>query len=97
MVGGSQEFSLYKAHRSGLYPSYPKKTTNVIVLLESVIDAATLLSIDLPLDNYGLLAMYGTNGLTGEHTKAIIQLPDLQEIIFALDGDEAGSGSSKGI
>ena len=92
-ITGSSHF--YKAHRSGLYPCYLKKTTNVIVLLESVIDAAILLAIDLPLNNYALLAMYGTNGLTGEHTKAIIQLSDLQEIIFALDGDEAGGEAVK--
>lgn len=38
-----------------------------------------------------MLACYGTNGLTREHQAAIRALPRLQEIIFAFDGDDAGS------
>ena len=34
--------------------------------------------------------MYGTNGLTAEHTEAVSQLKGLTEIILFLDGDQAG-------
>ncbi len=87
-ITGSSHF--YQADRRGLYPSYPSRTARTLILLESVIDAATLQPLELPLENYALLSLYGTNGLTDEHLKAIGQLPDLEEIIFAMDGDEAG-------
>lgn len=35
--------------------------------------------------------MYGTNGLTAEHTKAITALKEPEEIILFLDGDTAGN------
>lgn len=80
----------YQQKRQGLYPHYPDAETKVLVILESVIDAATLQGLSLPLENYDLMAAYGTNGLTKEHQSAINELTDLQEIIFAFDGDEAG-------
>ena len=76
----------YNPHRSGLYPCYPSSETEVLVLTESVIDAATL---GLHTD-YTVLALYGTNGLTDEHKKALSQLSNLKEVILFLDGDEAG-------
>ena len=51
---------------------------------------ACLYSLSLPLKNYALLALYGTNGLTPEHLQAIKKLKKLEEIIYALDADEAG-------
>ncbi|MFT6130478.1 MAG: DNA primase [Neolewinella sp.] len=75
----------YTAGRKGLYPSYPAKETKQLILTESVIDAATLIGREvMP------LALYGTNGLTAEHRTAIQNLPELEEIILALDGDAAG-------
>jgi DNA primase/energy-coupling factor transporter ATP-binding protein EcfA2 len=95
----------YQTNRCGLYPSYPDPSTKVLVLCESVIDAATLgqvlsLGDAPPLEVKGhggaaVLALYGTNGMTAEHRQAIKGLKDLQEIVFALDGDEAGRQATR--
>jgi len=77
----------YTANRKGLYPNYPNAETKTLILTESIIDSATLLKYT----DYQTLALYGTNGLTIEHTKAITELKELQEIILFLDGDTAGN------
>ena len=79
----------YSSNRRGLYPNYPSKETKKLVLTESIIDA---LSIKVNTD-YEVLSMYGTNGLTQEHKQAILNLENLSELIFFLDGDEAGKKS----
>lgn len=76
----------YLPNRTGLYPSYPSAETTTLVLTESIIDAITILKYT----EYKVLALYGTNGLTAEHTEAMSQLPNLQEIILFMDGDDAG-------
>ena len=80
----------YNKNRKGLYPCYPSSETEVLVLTESVIDAATL---GLHTD-YTVLALYGTNGLTEEHSQAMKSLSELKEVILFLDGDEAGRAAS---
>jgi DNA primase len=80
----------YLKGRQGLYPHYPNKDTKKLILTESIIDAASLLEQDGIKSKYGVLALYGTNGLTEEHQRAIRELPKLEEIIFFLNGDEAG-------
>jgi len=77
----------YTANRKGLYPNYPNKETQVIILTESIIDSATLQKYT----QYETLALYGTNGFTSEHTEAVSQLKQLQEIILFFDGDTAGN------
>lgn len=77
----------YLKNRSGLYPRYPQSETKTLVLTEAIIDAASLLQLDL---EYEVLTMYGTNGLTEEHQEAIRNLKHLEEIILFFDGDEAG-------
>lgn len=79
---------LYLRERQGLYPAYPDPQTRILILTESVIDAASLL-LHLP-DTYQVLALYGTNGFTQEHRQAISRLQELQEVILFLDGDAAG-------
>ena len=37
-----------------------------------------------------VLALYGTNGWTKEHDKCLSGLPELEEVIFFLNGDKAG-------
>jgi DNA primase len=85
----------YTKNRTGLYPKYPAEETETLILTESVIDAATLIPVKLLNTYYSILALYGTNGLTGEHTEAIQQLPKLKEIILFFDGDEAGRKASE--
>jgi DNA primase len=80
----------YLKERSGLYPSYPNTHTKKLILTEAIIDAATLLSNDEIIKEYAILSCYGTNGLTDEHTTAIKNLQQLEEIIFFFDGDKAG-------
>ncbi len=80
----------YLRDRQGLYPSYPPAETKRLILTESIIDAATLLEQDEIKSKYRVLALYGTNGLTEEHQQAIRELEELEEIIFFLNGDEAG-------
>ena len=86
--GNNRHF--YLKNRQGLYPSYPKVSTKVLLLCESVIDAASLEGLDLGVNCVSVVALYGTNGLGAEHREAMVSLPDLEEIIFMLVGDEAG-------
>lgn len=88
--GRNYEKHLYLKNRSGLYPNYPKAETKKLILTESIIDAATLLSIAEIKSNYEILAIYGTNGLTAEIKAAITALEQLEEIILFFDGDAAG-------
>lgn len=80
----------YLKNRQGLYPHYLNKDTKKLILTESIIDAASLLEQPEIKSKYGVLALYGTNGLTEEHQRAIRELTALEEIIFFLNGDEAG-------
>lgn len=89
-VNDEDQRHYYLKDRSGLYPCYPKPDVQRLILTESVIDAATLLQSSDISREYGILACYGTNGLTAEHEAAITGLINLQELIFAFDGDEAG-------
>lgn len=85
----------YLKNRQGLYPNYPKKETKKLILTESIIDAASLLQIDEINKNYSILSCYGTNGLNEEIQNAILDLKELEEIIFAFDGDKAGNEAVK--
>ena len=79
----------YLTGRCGLYPGYPPADTKKVLLTESIIDAATLLQVK-ELSDYFIMALYGTNGLTAEHKTALQALPNLEEVVLMLDGDEAG-------
>lgn len=95
----------YLRDRQGLYPGYPKgnlpdgSQATKLILTESIIDAATLLEQAPIKSNYEILSLFGTNGLTEEHQKAIrewLQSPSFgvvgeAEIIFFLNGDEPGN------
>jgi DNA primase len=84
----------YLKDRNGLYPKYPNPTATKLILTESIIDAATFLQVPEIAQAYSILACYGTNGLNEEHIKAIKNLSQLSEIIFAFDNDEAGSAAT---
>jgi DNA primase catalytic core len=91
-VGNARHF--YLTGRSGLYPGYPSLQTKKLILTESIIDAASLLQQEAIKNNYTILSLYGTNGFTEEHTKAIIELPQLEEIILMLNADEPGEAAT---
>jgi DNA primase/uridine kinase len=76
----------YLENRKGLYPNYPSQEAKQLVITESVIDALTVQRFT----EYEVLALYGTNGLTTEHTTALKNCKSLEEIVFFLDGDNAG-------
>jgi len=80
----------YLRDRQGLYPNYPSQETRYLIITESIIDAATLLEQEPIKSKYEVLALFGTNGLTKEHTESISQLKALEELIFFLNGDAAG-------
>ena len=82
----------YLKNRKGLFPSYPKAGTKKLILTESVIDAVTLLQQEAVTKEYEVLALYGTNGWSDDHTKAFERLGKLEEVVLFLDGDEAGRG-----
>jgi DNA primase len=89
----------YLSNREGLYPGYPKLTATKLILTESIIDAASLLqqkeiTSPEPGEGFTILSLYGTNGLTDEHIKAISELPQLEEIILMLNADEPGEAAT---
>ena len=84
----------YLKERSGLYPGYPKHETKKLILTESIIDTATILQVPEIANQYSILALYGTNGLTEEHLKAIAALKELEEIILWLNADDAGNAAT---
>lgn len=89
-LADKEQRHFYLRDRQGLYPNYPKAATKKLIITESIIDTATLLEQEPIKNNYEVLALFGTNGLTEEHQTAIRQLQQLEEIIFFLNGDEAG-------
>lgn len=92
---GSHARHFYLKDRQGLYPGYPDPGTRKLILTEAVIDAATLLQEDEIVKEYGILALYGTNGLTEEHKTAIQGLSKPEEVILFFDGDAAGKEALK--
>jgi DNA primase len=90
-LADKEQRHFYLKDRQGLYPHYPPTSTKKLILTESIIDCVTLLQQPEIASKYNLLALYGTNGFTAEHTEAVSQLKELNEIIFLLNGDEAGN------
>ncbi|MCK5136349.1 MAG: tyrosine-type recombinase/integrase [Bacteroidales bacterium] len=81
----------YLKDRQGLYPGYSNPGTRKLILTEAVIDAATLLQVDEISKEYGILALYGTNGMTEEHKAAIRILSNLEEAVLFLFLQAEGS------
>jgi DNA primase len=94
LKGKSASSHYYTSNRRGLYPNYPSIEATKLILTESIIDAATLLSVKEITGSYEMLSLYGTNGLTAEHVFAMQQLKQLDEIILFFDGDEAGRAAN---
>lgn len=88
----AKHFYLKGAHK-GIFPNYPKKETRQLILTESIIDAQSLLQLK-DLQNYEVIALYGTNGLTSEIKTAIKNWcssgVENKEVILFFDGDPAG-------
>ncbi|MBD3184585.1 toprim domain-containing protein [Candidatus Poribacteria bacterium] len=85
-----QEHHYLEGDQRGLYPGYPDQGISKLIVTEAIIDAATLEQLPEIRTQYGILALYGTNGFTAEHRTAIAELKDLKEIILFFDGDAAG-------
>ena len=88
-TGNAKHF--YTSDRKGLFPSYPPTRVRYLIITESIIDTVTLQEHFFLSSDTALLAAYGTNGITTEHTEAVRQLKQLHEIIFFFDGDNAGN------
>ncbi|MEC5395403.1 CHC2 zinc finger domain-containing protein [Bergeyella sp. RCAD1439] len=80
----------YLKDRKGIYPNYPDKNTKKLILMEAIIDCASLLQIPKIKENYSLISCFGTNGLNEEILNSIKSLEKLEEIIFCFDNDDAG-------
>ena len=85
----------YLKNRQGLYPNYPNPDTKKLILLEAIIDTASVLQIDEITNKYSVLSCYGTNGLNEEIQNAIKNLNQLEEVIFFFDGDKAANEAIK--
>ncbi len=94
ITNDSDQRHFYGSGREGLYPGYPKSSTTRLVLVESILDAVSIVQQHELMIQYEVLALYGTNGLTDEHAQAILALKHLEEIIFMLNGDEAGKAAT---
>jgi DNA primase len=94
IINNEDNRHFYLSNRSGLYPSYPSLQTKKLILVESIIDAASLLQQEEIKNNFEILSLFGTNGLTEEHQQAIINLPQLEEIILMLNADDAGAAAT---
>ena len=77
----------YLKNRKGLYPGYPSQETKIIIVTEAIIDASTIMAYT----DFTVLSLFGTNGWNEEHTEAIKSLSNLEEVIFFVDGDDAGN------
>ena len=85
----------YQKGRTGIYPSYPKPTTRRLILTEGIIDAVSLIQ-NLELDKTSsVMALYGAKVLNQEQELAIVELKELEEVIFYFDGDAAGKAASE--
>lgn len=85
----------YLPNRRGLYPGYPNAATTRLIITESIIDAACLLQQESITEQFSILALYGTNGLTEEHLQSIQQLNQLTEILLMLNADDAGKTATQ--
>lgn len=103
-IDGTQQKHFYLKNRSGIYPNYPKRDTKILILTESIIDAASLLQNAEITKNHSILSIYGVNGLNTEIQQAIkdwVKFPSTggvgggKEIVFAFDEDEAGETAVK--
>ncbi len=75
----------YSANRKGLYHN-TNQETEIVIITESIIDSATIQVFT----DFETLALFGTNGFNTEHETLLKSILNLKEIIFFLDGDEAG-------
>ena len=92
-----------EGEHKGLYPGYPSREAQHLIITEAIIDAATLLQIQEITKDFSILALYGTNGFTDEHRQAIAEWATCpepvegKEVVLFFDGDEAGTEATKEI
>ena len=80
----------YSENRSGLYPCYPNENTEILILTEAIIDAATLLQIPEITKHYKILSCYGNLAFVKEAQEAVKKFQKLKEVIIFFDGDQGG-------
>ncbi|MFW5781223.1 MAG: toprim domain-containing protein, partial [Bacteroidota bacterium] len=80
----------YSGNRRGLYPCYPNPETEILILTEAIIDAATLLQMPKITSQFTVLSCFGNLAFVKEAREAIKNLPKLQEVIIFFDGDQGG-------
>jgi DNA primase len=80
----------YSENRSGLYPCYPNPETEILILTEAIIDAATLLQVPEITSQFTVLSCFGNLAFVKEAQEAVKNLQKLQETIIFFDGDQGG-------
>lgn len=85
----------YSEDRSGLYPNYPKDNTEILILTEAIIDAATLRQAQGWPFKFEVLSCFGNFAFTKEMQQAVHELKELKEVIIFFDGDQGGTDGIK--
>jgi DNA primase catalytic core len=78
-------------HR-GIFNHKASKVYNEIILVESIMDALSLIQIGIE----NVQPLYGTNGFTAEHLQTLKD-DNVKTIVLALDNDEAGRKASEAL
>ncbi len=68
-------------NQKGIYPAYPHKNTKKLLVVDGILDAATILEARV-LDNKEAVMALHEGKLLPEHQRAIQQLRDLQEVLY---------------
>lgn len=92
---GSEGKHYYSENRSGLYPCYPNENTEILILTEAIIDAATLLQAQGWPFKFEVLSCFGNLAFTKETQAAVKELTNLKEVIIFFDGDQGGKDGIK--
>lgn len=74
----------YLYENTGLYPQYPTIDSQILILTESIKDAASILHSNITNPYIQVLALGKNGAITAEHKKAIEQLKNLTTIILAI-------------
>lgn len=81
-----------KGPHRGIFNRKASVVYDEIILTESILDALSLINLGIR----NVQALYGVNGLTGEHL-GLLKADRVRTVILALDADEAGRKASESL
>ncbi len=65
----------------GIYPAYPHSLTKKLIIVDSILDAATILDSEILGNKEAVMALHHGE-LKSQHKQAIAQLTQLEEVIY---------------